>query len=120
LGSIGHAQTAVHGQINKTTKRMPLFLCYKKTKILPPAKPPLDADAAKRILLDAEDEKKAPWCTHCGMWHLSACPRVRRLEFRGGEIVSVEFWGPTWDKSECYSQLEVAEAASAEDESPTE
>jgi hypothetical protein len=45
---------------------------------------------------------------------LHACPRVRRFEWRGGEIVSVEFW-QTWDKTDCFSQLEVASAADTED-----
>lgn len=76
-----------------------------------PKREPLDPEVAKRLLKDATDNNKQPWCTHCGWWHLCSCPRVRRLEWRGGEIVSVEFW-PTWDHGECYSQLEVAEAAS--------
>lgn len=65
---------------------------------------------------EAEDTTKKPWCEHCGGFHLSACPRVRRMEFRGGEIVSVEFWPDgMYDKSEMYTQFEVAEAANAEE-----
>jgi hypothetical protein len=31
-------------------------------------------------------------CQHCGCWHDIACPRVRRVVFRGEEVASVEFW----------------------------
>lgn len=36
-------------------------------------------------------------CPHCGGIHLRACPRVKRMAFRGSEIAEVEFWTPgTW------------------------
>lgn len=35
-------------------------------------------------------------CQHCGGLHLRACPRVRRMAFRDGALVEVEFWD-TWN-----------------------
>lgn len=40
-------------------------------------------------------------CQHCGCWHSTACPRVKRASFRGDEVVSVEFWpwsAADWDR----------------------
>ena len=32
-------------------------------------------------------------CPHCGGIHLRACPRVRRIVFKGQEMISeIEFW----------------------------
>lgn len=31
-------------------------------------------------------------CVHCGCWHDVACPRIKRIVFRGGEASAVEFW----------------------------
>jgi hypothetical protein len=33
-------------------------------------------------------------CPHCGGIHVRACPRVRRMAFRGEEIAEIEFWPP--------------------------
>jgi hypothetical protein len=76
-------------------------------------KPPLDPEDAQRILTDSENPEANTWCKHCGFFHFTACPRVRSLEWRGGEIIRVEFW-QDWDRSECYSPQEVAEAADTE------
>ena len=85
------------------------------TKQTKPSHAPLDTDTANRIMKDATDPAKNPWCQHCGDFHLSKCPRVRRMEWRGGEIVSVDFWHD-WNHDDCYTQLEVAEAADAEED----
>lgn len=34
-----------------------------------------------------------PRCSHCGGWHLRACPRVRTLTYHtSGQLASVTFW----------------------------
>jgi len=44
-----------------------------------------DREHARRLL-------DSPACTHCGGWHLRACPRVRRLRFGpDGSLREVEF-----------------------------
>lgn len=40
-----------------------------------------------------EQFEKGAACTHCGGLHLRACPRVRRIVFKGTDgIAEVEFW----------------------------
>lgn len=46
-------------------------------------------DDEKRELKARYAESK---CAHCGGIHLRACPRVRRMAFKGGELIEVEFW----------------------------
>lgn len=53
---------------------------------LPPPEPEL-----------TEEQRKALWdarCAHCGGSHLRACPRVKRIRFRGdgSTPLEVEFW----------------------------
>lgn len=70
----------------------------------------LSVEDAQRIMDDAKSESKNPWCSHCLRFHLIACPRVRSIEWLRGEISRVEFF-ETWDKSETWTQLEVADIA---------
>jgi hypothetical protein len=54
----------------------------------------LDEDAAALYRERFADGKS---CPHCGGIHLRACPRVKRLVFRGqDQIAEVEFWGHGW------------------------
>ena len=52
--------------------------------------------AAGRSLTEDEIkdlEESDAKCSHCGGYHVRACPRVRKIEFhQNGLIASVEFW----------------------------
>jgi hypothetical protein len=39
-----------------------------------------------------DPEQKDPTCAHCGGIHARACPRVKRMVFKGDDIAEVEFW----------------------------
>lgn len=82
-----------------------------------PTRPAMELDVAKKLLEQMRDPiQPSPWCSHCGGWHLRACPRVKRLVFKGTEVTEVEFW-ETWDDSCVYWQDEVAQVvADAENE----
>lgn len=66
--------------------------------------PKLPRRQPKALLTRKEaDEQWAPdkRCQHCGCWHNTSCPRVKRITFRGDGVASVEFWEWTskdWDR----------------------
>jgi|SRR6185437_9821820 len=56
------------------------------------APPPTEMTAEDRADMRARF-KRGEGCSHCGGYHLHACPRVRRFSFHtNGEIAQVEFW----------------------------
>jgi hypothetical protein len=73
----------------------------------------LSVEDAQRIMDDAKNEAKNPWCAHCHCFHVVACPRVRSIEWSKGEVSRVEFW-PTWSKKEVWTPLEVADIAASD------
>jgi hypothetical protein len=68
---------------------------------------------------EAAEYQKLPKCTHCGGWHLRACPRVKRMVFSGDgrNVVEVEFWRPgEWPEDGIVWPEDVAEALAEADD----
>lgn len=60
----------------------------------PVATQPIPADDVAVTPEDAAAIRaRLPACSHCGGWHMRACPRVRSMSFHpSGALAGVVFW----------------------------
>jgi hypothetical protein len=74
---------------------------HRRLRRLP--RPSLPRRRKARLTRKEADEQWPPdkRCQHCGCWHNTSCPRVKRITFRGDGVAAVEFWEwktADWDR----------------------